>query len=62
MLLVQGVVFFILYYAMCSNPVFNLRRLVGENELVDPTVEKDKYRPGENDINKVNIINMLYKY
>ncbi|HHA6006944.1 TPA: N-acetylglucosamine-specific PTS transporter subunit IIBC [Staphylococcus aureus] len=53
MLLVQGVVFFILYYVIFRVviQVFNLNTIGrGENELVDPTVVKDNIAPGENDI------------
>ena len=53
MLLVQGVVFFILYYVIFRVVIqlFNLNTIGrGENELVDPTVVKDNIAPGENDI------------
>ncbi|MCG9798562.1 PTS transporter subunit EIIB [Staphylococcus argenteus] len=55
MLLVQGVVFFILYYVIFRVviQVFNLNTIGrGENELTDPTVGKENIAPGENDVNR----------
>ena len=67
MLLVQGVVFFILYYVIFRFviQVFNLNTIGrGDNELVDPTDEDaiEKKMLILNKVVEVNIVNQLHKF